>query len=215
MSDTEKQSFTMADKIFPPWDASTVRTLNTFQTRSGLHPFTCPRKHFTDEAMLLEATPNGWVCSGAPACGYTQQWAHDFMADQEGSWLPQGAPISSSPVPEDAEDGKAGREALRAELAAMVVGASGGYTLHPEEAGCDQCGIARRAADAILAAGWTPPLLKSASVAVAQIRAAVGEPSSRQHLVEVDDDGNEGDCIIECPGCVLDEVREVLSEVSR
>lgn len=74
--------------------------------------------------------------------------------------LPQDGPISSSPVPEDAEDGKAGREALRAELAAMVVGASGGYTLHPEEAGCDQCGIARRAADAILAAGWTPPSSK-------------------------------------------------------
>jgi transcriptional regulator with XRE-family HTH domain len=67
-------------KIHPPWDDRTVAALNAFQAAEAMHPFTCPRDHVTAGDMKLVATSDGWVCCGAPACGYTQGWAHAFMA---------------------------------------------------------------------------------------------------------------------------------------
>lgn len=45
-----------------------------------MHPFTCggTTGDGRDCRHDLVATEDGWVC---PACAYTQNWAHDFMAD--------------------------------------------------------------------------------------------------------------------------------------
>jgi len=47
-----------------------------------MHPFTCAtgetKKDLDGEGVLV-ATPEGWVC---PYCDYTQNWAHDFMAER-------------------------------------------------------------------------------------------------------------------------------------
>jgi hypothetical protein len=45
----------------------------------------------------------------------------------------------------------------RESLADLIVSARYGAPLHPVDAACDRCRDARAAADAILAAGWTPP----------------------------------------------------------
>lgn len=63
-------------KAVAPWAARVVAALNDYQDREDLHPYTCPRMHFTPGEVLLVATPAGWVCSARPACGYTQDWAH-------------------------------------------------------------------------------------------------------------------------------------------
>jgi hypothetical protein len=57
--------------------------LNAYQTRGRMHPFTCGRKstgppHPSDS--VLKATVAGWICP-VEDCGYTQEWAHSFMAD--------------------------------------------------------------------------------------------------------------------------------------
>lgn len=94
-----------------PWTPEEVRSLNDYQRCGWLHPFTCGwcRETLgtaflrTDDGSLrpleftdniedqmdryvvldrhLLATPEGWVCS---TCEYTQDWAHDWMADR--SW---------------------------------------------------------------------------------------------------------------------------------
>jgi len=76
------------DKIFAPWDDETVDALNDFQVRLVMHPFTCGAEHFTPGEQVLIATPGGWICPCSPACGYTQGWAHSFMADRE-AWPEQ------------------------------------------------------------------------------------------------------------------------------
>lgn len=73
----------MYGKIKAPWDGATVAALNAFQDREEFHPFTCPREHLTPGEAKLIATLDGWTCSRAPACGYTQDWAHTFMAQVE------------------------------------------------------------------------------------------------------------------------------------
>lgn len=78
------------DKIIPPWSVEQVDALNEYQKSRRFHPFTCGSGNRTDnkhcDAKLklglsdwgtLIATPEGWVC---PACSYTQDWAHAFMA---------------------------------------------------------------------------------------------------------------------------------------
>lgn len=84
-----------------PFTTPQVRRLNEWQLGIGpgmaFHPFTCPNRgdgieyddngvgdysaatHGTEggDRGLLLATPGGWVC---PSCGYTQGWAHGFMA---------------------------------------------------------------------------------------------------------------------------------------
>jgi hypothetical protein len=73
-------------KITAPWDAATVAALNRWQAAGSVHPFyRHDAAHAQSAALLgqsdggvLVANPNGWLC---PACGYTQDWAHDFMRD--------------------------------------------------------------------------------------------------------------------------------------
>ncbi len=62
-------------KIVPPWSLEQVLWLNQFQNTGSFHPFTCGEN---SNHRPLVAGPNGWVCID---CGYSQAWAHDFMAD--------------------------------------------------------------------------------------------------------------------------------------
>jgi hypothetical protein len=71
-------------KIHPPWDAAMVAALNAFQDAGAMHPFTCPRLHFTPGEAKLVATVDGWRCRRRPACGYRQDWAHAFMVEPRG-----------------------------------------------------------------------------------------------------------------------------------
>jgi hypothetical protein len=102
-------------KVKAPWTAEQVKSLNGFQTESGMHPFTCGNNR-TDAAHLayaeqhggdwgeLVATPKGWVCP-APGCDYTQDWADEYMTSGRwresssarlfrGEWPPAGGPAS-------------------------------------------------------------------------------------------------------------------------
>jgi hypothetical protein len=78
-------------KITAPWDEATVTALNQWQLNGRVHPFTCggERMDAAHTAYQLEhggdfgqmiATAEGWFC---PVCNYRQDWAHDFMAQQE------------------------------------------------------------------------------------------------------------------------------------
>lgn len=71
--------------IKPPWTPEQVEALNKFQQSGLFHPFTCggnrtDEKHLDGEGILV-ATPDGWIC---PYCGYTQDWAHEFMTEYKG-----------------------------------------------------------------------------------------------------------------------------------
>lgn len=70
-------------QVSAPFSEDQVLSLNEFQQSNFVHPFTCGSGHRTDEAHgeergRLLATTAGWVC---PPCGYTQDWAHDWMAN--------------------------------------------------------------------------------------------------------------------------------------
>lgn len=72
-------------KIYAPWTPEQVANLNEWQEAGYVHPFTCGNDdlHDYDSFMankVLKATEQGWVCPN-PNCGYTQDWAHDFMAE--------------------------------------------------------------------------------------------------------------------------------------
>lgn len=71
------------------WSPDEVKLLNRWQQLRIVHPFTCgnnrmDEKHRAYQAEhggdygQLVATENGWVC---PACGYTQEWAHQAMVN--------------------------------------------------------------------------------------------------------------------------------------
>lgn len=68
----------MLDDSRAPWTAEEVANLNEFQNAGYMHPFTCGSE---DCRAVLVATPEGWTCPAG--CGYTQDWAHDFMANGE------------------------------------------------------------------------------------------------------------------------------------
>ncbi|MER7734126.1 hypothetical protein ABTX80_24865 [Streptomyces erythrochromogenes] len=70
----------MTEQITAPWTPEQVAALNRFQRAGSMHPFTCGRDH--DSHHVLIATEAGWVCPG-PGCGYTQDWAHAFMAAEQ------------------------------------------------------------------------------------------------------------------------------------
>jgi hypothetical protein len=63
--------------IVAPWSTETVETLNAYQVAGVMHPFTCALDSGHGAGYLL-ATKQGWVCT-EDGCGYTQDWAHDFM----------------------------------------------------------------------------------------------------------------------------------------
>jgi hypothetical protein len=62
--------------IRKPFTDDQVRELNRYQTAGFFHPFTCGNAQCRE---ILLATVEGWVC---PKCDYTQNWAHEFMADK-------------------------------------------------------------------------------------------------------------------------------------
>jgi hypothetical protein len=61
--------------ITAPFTQEQIVYLNQFQVAGVMHPFTC-RDHIE---VSLVATESGWICP--TECDYTQNWAHDFMAD--------------------------------------------------------------------------------------------------------------------------------------
>lgn len=65
------------DIVFAPWTVEQVKSLNGFQKSGVWHEFTCGNNHAMDDTLV--ATEAGWVC---PNCDYTQDWAHDFMANR-------------------------------------------------------------------------------------------------------------------------------------
>lgn len=66
-------------RVVAPWSLDQVHALNRYQRLGYVHEFTCPHEHGEPGKYVLRATPNGWHC---PRCDYTQDWAHDFMADE-------------------------------------------------------------------------------------------------------------------------------------
>jgi len=81
----------MSDQVVPLWTQEQIDALNAWQNSGRVHPFTCgnnrgdaahkayAEEHGGDWGQLV-ATPEGWICP-VPGCGYTQKWAHAFMAD--------------------------------------------------------------------------------------------------------------------------------------
>lgn len=61
------------DAIHAPWSSAVVIALNQ-QQHSIRHAYTCPLHEHG--APSLVATRGGWICSEAPDCDYTQDWAH-------------------------------------------------------------------------------------------------------------------------------------------
>lgn len=59
-------------KVRAPFTPQQVYYLNEFQDAGFMHPFTCRC------GANLIATEAGWICN---ECDYTQDWAHDFMAN--------------------------------------------------------------------------------------------------------------------------------------
>lgn len=65
--------------IKAPFTDEQVKNLNDYQESGIMHEFTCGNQnHPMGQARCLVATKDGWVC---PGCNYTQDWAHDWMAD--------------------------------------------------------------------------------------------------------------------------------------
>lgn len=64
-----------------PFTSEQVKSLNNYQQSGVFHEFTCGSD---DCRAVLVAAGDGWHC---PKCAYTQDWAHDAMAD--GSWSRQ------------------------------------------------------------------------------------------------------------------------------
>lgn len=71
---------TRKGKIVAPWNAETAEALNAYQVAGVMHPFTCARDSQHGAGYLL-AAEQGWVCT-EDGCGYTQDWAHDFMTTE-------------------------------------------------------------------------------------------------------------------------------------
>lgn len=70
----------MSHTIKSPFSPEQIASLEGFQECKSLHSFTCG-----DCGADLKPTQNGWICSVSD-CEYTQDWCHDFMADN--SWKP-------------------------------------------------------------------------------------------------------------------------------
>lgn len=62
-----------------PWTKDQISCLNQWQSCGFFHPFTCGNPNCRAE---LVATEKGWKCP-VEGCGYTQDWAHGFMAKYE------------------------------------------------------------------------------------------------------------------------------------
>lgn len=62
-----------------PFTSDQIISLEGYQECGYYHPFTCG-----DCGSGLKPTRSGWVCLSKD-CEYTQDWCHDFMADN--SWV--------------------------------------------------------------------------------------------------------------------------------
>ncbi len=73
--------------IRAPFSPHQVACLNAYQQIGTFHPFTCGVSH-EEGRQVLVARPNGFICPDED-CGYRQDWAHAFMADETwlNSWL--------------------------------------------------------------------------------------------------------------------------------
>lgn len=70
--------------IKAPFTPEQVEALNAWQQLGYVHEFTCGWEHTPslvaeDKGRVLVADADGWAC---PTCSYTQDWAHDYMADK-------------------------------------------------------------------------------------------------------------------------------------
>ncbi len=72
-------------KMKSPFSPEQVASLEGYQKCGYFHPFTCDRCRAD-----LKPTESGWICS-VDGCECTQDWCHDFMADN--SWL-KGQPYA-------------------------------------------------------------------------------------------------------------------------
>lgn len=92
--------------IKAPFTPEQVTALNQQQRHGEFHPFTCggdrgdaahreyAAANGDRDLGLLVATENGWRC---PVCGYTQGWAHGFMATPAPTPTGFAALIASKP----------------------------------------------------------------------------------------------------------------------
>ena len=73
----------MSGKVYAPFTAEQLASLNGYQASGVFHEFTCGNDDCPADHAVLVAAEEGWHC---PSCSYTQDWAHEAMAD--GSWKP-------------------------------------------------------------------------------------------------------------------------------
>lgn len=71
------ESLSKPEKIYVPFTADQVRSLNQYQHFSIDHPYTCGND---SSHRVLMVNTNGWEC---PDCSYTQGWAHKWHTDWE------------------------------------------------------------------------------------------------------------------------------------
>ncbi|MFD9004449.1 hypothetical protein ACFV0T_26410 [Streptomyces sp. NPDC059582] len=69
----------MSNQIRAPWTPEQVAALEQFQIGGRMHPFTCGAARHALAPRLVPSR-EGWHCPD-PDCDYTQDWAHEFMAD--------------------------------------------------------------------------------------------------------------------------------------
>lgn len=79
--------------LYAPWSPQTVQALTAFQDSARMHPFTCGGPHpelaaRAEQRPVLRAAEDGWHCPDQ-GCGYTQPWAHAFMASAHWSATPR------------------------------------------------------------------------------------------------------------------------------
>lgn len=69
------------DVWYAPFTDEQVAQLLRWQTAGFVHPFTCASEvaDHPSGVMLVPARA-GWICP-LPTCGFTQNWAHSYMAD--------------------------------------------------------------------------------------------------------------------------------------
>jgi hypothetical protein len=63
--------------IKAPFTEEQVKNLEHWQKSGFVHPFTCAKQGGGKHALLIPSK-DGWLC---PTCGYTQDWAHGYMAN--------------------------------------------------------------------------------------------------------------------------------------
>lgn len=70
------EPFVVAGHALAPFTADQAASLNAYQHGGVMHEFTCGNdsRHFPLVALIGD----GWTCLD---CDYTQNWAHDWMAD--------------------------------------------------------------------------------------------------------------------------------------